>query len=36
MNKRTLAWIFVVVGTIVEAVGEIMLHMYKKSKEVSA
>lgn len=36
MNKRTLAWIFVVVGMIVETVGEIMLHIYKKNKEVSA
>ncbi len=36
MNKRTLAWIFVIMGTIVEAAGEIMLHIYKKDKEVSA
>ena len=33
MNKRTLAWIFVIIGTVV---GEIMLHIYKKDKEVSA
>lgn len=36
MNKRTLAWIFVIIGTIVEAAGEIMLHIYKKDKEESA
>lgn len=36
MNKRTLAWIFVIIGTVVEVAGEIMLHIYKKDKEVSA